>query len=50
MIPRIRIGLTELFLPVYILARELYQHVLLLGKSGTGKSTTLARIWNQACL
>jgi hypothetical protein len=44
-LPRIKIGLGDI--PVYITDR--YVHVLLMGKSGTGKSSLLSHWWSQDC-
>ena len=43
-LPRLKIGInTETFMPVYIVDR--HTNILLLGKSGTGKSTSVAGWW-----
>lgn len=43
-LPRLKIGMdTETLLPVYISDR--YLHILLMGKSGTGKSTSISNWW-----
>lgn len=45
-LPRLKIGMDwERIMPVYITDR--HTHILLLGKSGTGKSTSLSNWWQQ---
>jgi type IV secretory pathway VirB4 component len=45
-LPRLKIGFdNETKMPVYITDR--YVHILLLGKSGTGKSTSISNWWEQ---
>jgi len=45
-LPRLKIGTDwEIKMPIYIDDR--YTHILLLGKSGTGKSTSIANWWEQ---
>ncbi|MFZ0931697.1 MAG: hypothetical protein WAN11_24070 [Syntrophobacteraceae bacterium] len=44
-LPRIKIGLNNNYFPVHCADR--YTHVLLTGKSGTGKSSLLASWWQQ---
>ena len=45
-LPRLKIG-TDNYLPVYIGDRDRYNSVLVIGKSGTGKSSLLASWWEQ---
>ncbi len=47
-LPRLKIGYVE-FLPAYVKEKERYTHILLTGKSGTGKSSLLANWWQQDC-
>lgn len=45
-LPRLKIGTDlEIKVPVYISDR--YTHILLLGKSGSGKSTSISNWWEQ---
>ncbi|MGA2939754.1 MAG: hypothetical protein ABSF52_22010 [Syntrophobacteraceae bacterium] len=44
-LPRLKIGISPNYLPVY--CRDRYTHILLVGKSGTGKSSLLSRWWDQ---
>ncbi len=45
-LPRLKIGINRNdFMPAYILSR--HTHILLLGKSGTGKSTCISNWWQQ---
>lgn len=45
-LPRLKIGYdTEIKMPVHI--KDRYTHTLLMGKSGTGKSTSIANWWEQ---
>lgn len=46
-LPRIRIGTNEEMLPVYLQGKDRYRHVLLTGKSGTGKSSLLSNWWKE---
>lgn len=47
-LPRLKIG-TDDYLPVYIRDKDRYQSVLVIGKSGTGKSSLLSGWWEQDC-
>lgn len=43
-LPRLKIGMDwDILMPVYI--EDRYTHILLLGKSGTGKSTSITGWW-----
>ena len=45
-LPRLKIGFdNEIKMPVYVTDR--YLHILLMGKSGTGKSTSISNWWEQ---
>ena len=46
MIPRLKIGTVD-YVPTYIKSDERFTHILLLGKSGTGKSTFIENCWQQ---
>lgn len=48
-LPRLKIGLSTDLLPVYIKDKDRYTNILLLGKSGTGKSSLMASWWEQDC-
>ena len=45
-LPRLKIG-TDNYLPVYIKDKDRYNSILVIGKSGTGKSSLLASWWEQ---
>jgi len=47
-LPRLKIG-TDDYLPVYIGVKDRYNSVLVIGKSGTGKSSLIAGWWEQDC-
>lgn len=44
-LPRLKIGTSPEYFPAY--CRDRYTHILLLGKSGTGKSSLLSHWWDQ---
>jgi hypothetical protein len=45
-LPRLKIGLAD-YIPIY--AKDRYTGILLLGKSGTGKSSLISNWWQQDC-
>src|SRR5512135_3534818 len=47
-LPRLKIGTAE-WAPVYIKDKERYTSVIVLGKSGMGKSSLLSNWWQQDC-
>lgn len=44
MLPRLKIGTVD-YIPVYVSENDRFTHVLLMGKSGTGKSSLIANWW-----
>jgi ABC-type lipoprotein export system ATPase subunit len=47
-LPRLKIGLSN-GLPVYIKDKERYTGIVVVGKSGTGKSSLLSNWWESDC-
>ncbi len=45
-LPRLKIGLDN-YLPVYVKDKDRYNSILVIGKSGTGKSSLLSGFWEQ---
>ena len=43
---RLRLGLDPDYMPVYIKGNDRYTHLLLIGKSGSGKSTSILNWWH----